>query len=402
MPRMPATWAPGPRNRPGRRLGRLLLGRLLPGPILLGALLALAAAGCHRRQPAAPADPAPTMTPALWQRLQADEAFFPIGVWFQSLSRLEQYRAIGINLFVAPNGEADAATLGRFEQAGMFLVPARSPGFPQDRSAGSVIGWWSFDEPDNAQPRPEGGWGPCIEPEEMQARYRAIRQRDHRPVVLGLGKGAVDPGSGARGTCAGRGDDYYPALLAAADIVAFDTYPLAEGHRRLENVAIGVRNIRRWMALGRAGKPIWTTLQAGTVIGGPVPTLADMRAMAWLAVINGSRGLVWFPWRVARDGQRLREDELFAHPGLPEALATVNAEIRRYAPVLKAGKPLPIAHAGQASVAAFAHAGEAYVFVASEVGRPSRIELAAPWLAGGTRSLAAEPYGVTILRLPLR
>ena len=352
----------------------------------------------------------------LWTRIRADPGFFPVGVWYQSPQRLEQYRVLGVNLFVVTNGETTTADLDRFAASGTYLVPQRSPGFPLGHADKTVLGWFLIDEPDNAQPKPEGGYGPCLSADEMQQRYAAAKRLDPRPVILNLGAGVADPGWVGRGECTGQTDTYYPGVLHAGDIIGFDYYAVMQGERRLERVAHGVRNLRRWMAMGAMHKPLWVFVEAASIDGVHTPTATELRAQAWLAVINGARGIVWFPWQVATDGQRKREDELFAHPDLVEEVRTTSMDLRNLARVLNTGRSLALTTTGPASVIARSDGADAWIFVASESPKDAMVTLSSGWvgkraifplrlggrIAGrsdGRIDLALAPYGVALIRL---
>ena len=93
---------------------------------------------------------------------------------------------------------------------------------------------------------------------------------------------------------AGRG--VYPELIARADVVGFDLYPLQEfcDPRWLPDVAHSQRELVR---LAR-GRPTFQWIEASTwKCAGEAQrvTPATVRAESWLAVAGGARGLGFFP-----------------------------------------------------------------------------------------------------------
>lgn len=337
------------------------------------ALLAVVVAGLllHKSQAAGRLDPA-RGRPAL----DLPEDYFPLGIFFQQPTRLDQYRAIGINLWMRPNGEMSVADLERFRQAGVRVIPALSEGFPVDHAGETVIAWALPGEPDNARLQPDGSWGACASPEEISKEAERVRTLDStRPLFLNFGRGVALPDWVGRGSCKGNHEDWYPAAMAAVDIVSFDVYPVFDGDGQLELVAKGMRNLGRWAERSGGRKTLWAAIEVSAIGGGNPPTPSQVRSQVWMAIINGARGIFYFPWQVGKGGQRIREDALFAHPDLVAGLATINAEVSARARVLNTGRPLPVKVRGKASAAAFGLAGRTYVFAVSEAALPGVVRL---------------------------
>jgi hypothetical protein len=84
----------------------------------------------------------------------------------------------------------------------------------------------------------------------------------------------------------------FAPYASATDVQAVDVYPIqAGGNAPLDSVGL-------WTARTAAATPnhaVWTTLQLCTAAaGGRIPTRAQLRFMAWDAVINGARGINLF------------------------------------------------------------------------------------------------------------
>ena len=254
---------------------------------------------------------------------------------------------------------------------------------PRDGSSDVLPGWLlaGGGEPDNSQPDPDGGWGPCLSAEHLAEERVALWARDRRPGLLVLGRGVADPGWIGRGRCGPHREDYYPAAVRTADIVSFDVYPVANYGSRLELVAQGVRNLQRWIGMSGTHPQLWTFVEAASLLGGSAPTPAQLRALIWLPVINGSDGLVLFTAQVSRDGQLLREDELFAHPELVTVLTRELRTLHALAAVLKRGRPIggiQVRSAAAVSVRGIAGSDGDYVLAGSESGRAQVVAITLP------------------------
>jgi len=176
-------------------------------------------------------------------------------------------------------------------------------------------------------PAPTPGGSPS-DPEQLLVRITS-GLKGH--AALGAYKGADEPahsGTPADGLVRARQklktlDPDHPIVItqapvgAAADLVAYrpafditgaDIYPVSYPpgeHAALANKDISVvGEITRKMVNAAGGKPVWMTLQiawSGTIprqqhpeIVPRFPTLLDERFMAYQAIVNGARGLVFF------------------------------------------------------------------------------------------------------------
>jgi hypothetical protein len=280
----------------------------------------------------------PMQTPASpharWIRgPSADPAFFPIGVWLQNPARAGQYRKAGFNLYVGLWKGPTEKQLAELKAAGMKVFCAQNEVGLAHLDDPIIVGWLHRDEPDNAQARPQGGYDPPVPSAEIRREYDRMRAADpSRPVLLNLGQGVAWDAWHGRGTRTNHPEDY-PNYLRAADIVSFDIYPVTHSHPdvagRLSFVGLGVERLRKW---GKDEKIVWSFLEC-TRIKNPAlrPTPAQVRSMAWLALIRGARGLVYFvhEWK-----PKFREAALLDDPEQLAAVTALNHEILRWAPLL--------------------------------------------------------------------
>ena len=202
----------------------------------------------------------------------------------------------------------------------------------------TIIGWMHGDEPDNAQEiRDEKTgrrrYGPPVAPAKIVADYERLRAADPtRPVMLNLGQGVANDEWKGRGP--GASLDDYPAYVRGADIVSFDVYPVAGLDRPdradfLWYVPKGVDRLVKWTG-GR--KLVWNCIEC-TRIDNPTAkaTPAQVRSEVWMALIHGSRGLIYF---VHQFKPRFNEHALLDDPEMLAAVTAINHQIKELAPVL--------------------------------------------------------------------
>lgn len=314
---------------------------------------------------------------ARWSNGPPDDGrFFPLAVWLQPPGKAPQFRAAGINTYVGlwkgPTEEQVAA----LKQAGMRLVCEQNETGLKHRDDPVIIGWMHGDEPDNAQALPGGkGYGPPVPPAEILAGYRRMRAADPtRPVLLNLGQGVAYDNYIGRGVRRNHPEDY-SEYVRGCDIASFDIYPVAhdrpEVAGRLWFVAQGVERLVRWAGPERV---VWNCIEC-TRINQPErkATPRQVRAEVWMAIIHGSRGIIYFvhEWQ-----PRFSESALLDDPAMLAEVTAINRRVALLAPVLNngaaGGERAGVATvAGGAPVAAMVrrHGGETYLFAVAMRGR---------------------------------
>lgn len=264
----------------------------------------------------------------------SDPGFFPLAVWLQNPRNAERYRQAGINTFVGLWRGPTEEQLAQLKDAGLHVICSQNEVGRNHLDDPTIIGWMHGDEPDNAQSRGEGrGYGPPILPEKIVADYQRIKQRDPtRPVLLNLGQGVAWDDYIGRGVRRNHPEDY-PEYVKGCDIASFDIYPAVHDHPDIAGnlwyVARGVERLRQWTA---PEKPVWNCLEC-TRIGNPdrKPTPREVRAEAWMALIHGSKGLIYF---VHQFEPNFREAALLDDAEMVEAVTRLNRSITELAPVL--------------------------------------------------------------------
>jgi hypothetical protein len=296
-----------------------------------------------------------------------DPGFFPIAVWLQNPRNAPAYKAAGINTYVALWRGPTAEQIDALKASGMKLVCRQNALALSRKDDSTIIAWMHNDEPDNAQSKPGGGYGPPVAPEKIIEDYGKVRAADPtRPVLLNLGQGVAWDGWVGRGVRTNHPEDY-DEYVKGCDIASFDIYPAvhdrAEIAGKLWYVPKGVERLRQ---AGKGAKIVWNCIEASRIDNEKVkPTPAQIRAEVWMSIIHGSRGIVYFvhQFKPASD-----EASLLRDPELLKGVTEINRQVLELAPaingatvegVLTATTPDP-----QAPVAAVLkrHGGATYVF----------------------------------------
>ncbi len=260
--------------------------------------------------------------------------FFPIAVWLQSPARAAEYRAAGINTYVGLWRGPTEDQLAALRAAGMKVICDQNAVGRRHLDDPTIVGWMHGDEPDNAQSLGEGkGYGPPILPEKIIEDYRRIRAVDPtRPVLLNLGQGVAWDGWYGRGVRTNHPEDYQE-YIKGGEIVSFDIYPVVHDRPavsgKLWYVAQGVRRLVSWT---QGGRIVWNCLEC-TRISHPTakPTPHQVRAEAWMSIIHGSEGLIYF---VHEWEPKFNEAALLSDPEMLAAVTALNGQIQKLAPVL--------------------------------------------------------------------
>ena len=338
---------------------------------------------------AAAGTPGPGAGPyAAWKNGPPSEAaYFPIAVWLQQPRNAARYKAAGINLYIGLWKGPTEEQLAELAKAGMPVICDQNEVGLKHKDDPTIVGWMHGDEPDNAQSLGEGkGYGPPIPPEKIRADYERIRAADPtRPVVLNLGQGVAWDAWYGRGTRTNHPEDY-PEYVKGGDIVSFDIYPVAhpkpEVQGNLWYVARGVQRLCEWT---KGEKVVWNCIECTRIGSDKKATPAQVKAEVWMALVHGSKGLVWFvhEWKPQFCEWALLEDaEMLA------AVTAINKQIAALAPVLnsptvKDGAAVTSANdAVPIALAAKRHGGATYVFAVAMREGETRAAFTVPGLQG--------------------
>jgi hypothetical protein len=155
-----------------------------------------------------------------------------------------------------------------------------------------ILGWYLDEEPTGHAYLDMTRTGA---PGLIAERYRAflanmaaIKAVDPRHPVFPLDNTYAPPGLA----------DWWDRWNSAGDISAHDNYVLQPGTTNIEPLA---RSVSRAVGLNGERKPMWITLQAFGALPGleadlRMPTPAELRGMAFTAIVHGATGLILFAW----------------------------------------------------------------------------------------------------------
>ncbi len=272
---------------------------------------------------------------ASWKRGDwTNNAFFPIAVWLQAPANAERYKQAGINTYIGLWKGPTREQLDALRKSGMRVICEQNDvglAYPDPEL---IMAWMHGDEPDNAQSLGEGkGWGPPVAPEAIVRDYRKLRERDpSRPVLLNLGQGVAWDNWYGRGVRSRHPEDY-PLYIEGCDVVSFDIYPAVhdkpEIAGKLWYVAQGVERLMKWTD-GKKG--VWNCLECTRIGNEQVkPTPHQVRAEAWMSIIHGSRGLIYF---VHQFKPVFREAALLDDAEMVREVTRLNHQIQELAPVI--------------------------------------------------------------------
>jgi len=352
----------------------------------------------------------------------SDPGFFPLAVWLQSPANATKYKAAGINTYVGLWKGPNSEQLRLLENAGMRLVCSQNAFALSNRHSPTILAWMHGDEPDNAQPLGDGkGWGPPVPPEKIVSDYQAMRAADpSRPILLNLGQGVAWDGWHGRGVRSRHPEDY-PLYLQGCDIASFDIYPAVHDKPEVAgNLWYVGRGVERLVAWSAGRKAVWNCLECtriSNVERKPAP--AEVRAEAWMSIIHGSRGLIYF---VHQFKPTFREAALLDDPEMLSAVTALNRQITALAPVLNAPLAPDAVQVESSSadvpvaITTRKHRDELYLFAVAMRGSPTTARITIPSLQAGAsievigeaRSIAAgqgffndsfEPWGVRLYRV---
>lgn len=335
-----------------------------------------------------------------------DASFFPIGVWVQAPANAARYRAAGINTYVGLWQGPTDEQLDALKAAGMKVVCAQNEVGLHRKDDPMLLAWMHNDEPDNAQSKRGGGYGPPVEPEKIVTDYQKIKQADPtRPVLLNLGQGVAWDDYIGRGVRRGHAEDY-PEYLKGCDIASFDIYPAVHDNPQVAGnlwyVAQGVSRLRGWAT---PRQQVWNCIEASRIGNEKTkPTAAQIKAEVWMSIVHGSKGLIYF---VHQFKPRFVEASLLQDPELLAAVTEINARVQALAPVINAPAPAQQAKAVSdpdvpVAVTTRREGGTTYVFAVAMRAKTTDATISIPGVSSSKAEVLDEARTVTIKRGELK
>jgi hypothetical protein len=228
------------------------------------------------------------------------QPFFPMIVYSICPYQYAAALASGINVFALNacgtfQGQINALGGAAYSTAVAGGNPGSGPG---------VIGWFQFDEPD--------GWN-----------MPAASLPGPPPGVPSLSFLTLTDHFYSQSAALPWGRAMYPSLIAKADVIGFDMYPLQE--RCQPSHLAYVYDAQRELVSLAAQKPTFQWIEANNwkcPDGATAVTPATVRAESWLAIAAGARGLGFFPATFP--------------PAIGGAIAAISRDVAKLGPALLA------------------------------------------------------------------
>jgi hypothetical protein len=301
----------------------------------------------------------------------ADSKFFPLGVWLQDPADAKAYKDAGINIYLGLWQGPTEKDLSELAAAGMKTICGQNRTGLKHINDGTIIGWMSSGEPDDAQPDGKGGYSPPVDPSEVIQRYDDIKSKDaSRPFYLAFGSGVAWEDYPRLQMRENR--DAYYEYMKGCDILSFHIWPVNDSHPEIRGnlwyVPLGVDNLHEYCG---NTKPVWAVIECTktSTNSAAKPTPAQVRSEVWMALIHCANGLIYYCHSFAADTE---DDAALLHdPAMLAAVTDINRQIASLAPVLNSAT-LPDGATVSSSNAEVPvdlmvkkHGGATYVFAAA-------------------------------------
>jgi hypothetical protein len=327
---------------------------------------------------------------AAWPKsLSTDPAFFPVGVWLESVTSqadVDQDKGAGLNTYVGITANSD---LPLVNANGMKVIPQYDEWVSRANAPGSqsFAGWMLSDEIDMQQGPGQGYTTQSNILTQLPANDGRIRYSNY-------GKGVTFWESDA---------DAAKFVNNYQDVVSADNYwftdnnicgaseggALLNGGRALSsadchraaNYGKTIDRLRNLVSPA-GSKPVWAFVELGhpfTESTWPSITPAQVKAAVWSSLIHGARGVVYFNHSFGGPYQTqhiLRDPNYTA---IRAAVAETDARIKALAPVLNASFADGfVTTADQVDVMAKYYNGSYYVFAGSRTAAAQTASLNIP------------------------
>jgi hypothetical protein len=226
----------------------------------------------------------------------AGTPFFPVLEWSACPERFDELLAAGVNMFMGIGSGCGAEGLARLDGRASSVIE------PGTRAVDGTIGTYLPDELDGR-----------LSADAAPAQVAALPSPDPSRGLTFL---TLTNHFFSHAAPLPVGRDIYPGLIAKADVVGFDLYPLQEWCRP---TALGeVFDAQSELVQLASGKPTYQWIEARAMkCHDPADAVTPMtvRAETWLAVAGGAHGIGFFPndWRqdvaaeISRTSQQIDE-----------------------------------------------------------------------------------------------
>jgi hypothetical protein len=303
------------------------------------------------RTPGIPAGPSVGIDRSAGAVLLDGMPYFPMMLYSVCPYQYPDALASGINLFALNACGTFQAQLNALGGAAFSADIAGGHG----GSGAGIIGWFHADEPDGSN-IPAAAL-PGAPPGAPSLSFLTLTNHFY---------------TGAAALPWGRA--MYPSLIAKADVVGFDLYPLQEWCKpeRMADVFYAQRELVQLAG----GKPTFQWIEANDwkCGGANAVTPATVRAESWLAIAGGAHGLGFWPasW----------------DPGMNKVIAGIGRDVARLGPAIYA--PSQVAATGRIQISVRSWAGALYVFAVNSSRAAVTAKMTIPALNGRPLSVLGE------------
>ena len=279
------------------------------------------------------------------------QRFFPRMVFAQCPYAYPASLTAGINLFMGAGCTTVAGQLANLAGKALSVTPIdkRSVGGP------GLVGWYQQDEADEHVSRADAI--PLVPSSAQTGRVPFLTLTNHF-----YDKAAPPP----------QGRGIYTGLIARAEMIGFDLYPL-QGWCRKDALS-AVFDAQTQLVQLAQGKPTYQWIEAGpmNLCYGLDPSPAIVRAETWLAIAGGACGVGYFPdqWR----------------PDVAAEVGAISGDIASLsAALLDESATAWVAEPSQVRAGVRLHDGATYVIAVNPTFAPATARITVPGL--GTRGL---------------
>jgi hypothetical protein len=351
--------------------------------------------------------------------LPTDPAFFPIAVWFESVTQsgdVEKDQAAGLNTYVQLT---DNSELSLIRDAGMYALAS-----PDLGTSAAMVGYMVSDEVDM---RFGPGWGAvqpggedpkCATIDEdcgysMQQNLLDALPRDNRLRYSNYGKGVTFWESSAdarvfvnRFQDVVSADNYWftdPNICSASEggrLVGDGDHDLTTSQcRRAANYGATVDRLRSLVRPARS-KPVWAFVELGhpfTESDAPTIRPAEVRAAVWSSLIHGARGIIYFNHSFGGDCPTQHALRERCYADVRAEVTATNRQVTQLAPVLNAPTAVDAVRVKGAADAMVKWSGDTYyVFAGSRADRDQHVTFTLPCTGDATATVLGENRTVPV------
>ncbi len=241
-----------------------------------------------------------------------------VGIWGQPISKMDQWKAVGINTLFLAETEGGRYTQAQWRAAaaskGLNYVDKPSANITADHADPNLIAFMQDDEPDRHL-WPQSVWSD---------RYTAIRALSTKPIFGNFDGTNVTAGTHETPPYTGSRQKVF---LPFADWISHDWYPINRNFPRYGNTRFileAMDDLKTWSG----GKPQLAFVETGDInisLTGRAPTPAEMKEQVRAIMSRGALGWVFFTDRSTGDTGRGYQSFTFDNTDSP--MRTAMSEI---------------------------------------------------------------------------